>query len=155
MLLAAGTLVVSWVLQRLLARALRVMRLREGSVRAAQRLIHYVVLTLGFGLALQALGISIAMLFAAGAIFAIGVGFAMQNIAQNFVSGIILLLERWIKPGDVLEVEGRFVRVEEMGINEAIWLAFKQAGIVIAFPQLDLHLDRELIDGLGRARSTP
>jgi potassium-dependent mechanosensitive channel len=253
--LAAGTLVVSWILQRVVARGLRALNVREGSVGSARRLIHYVVVALGLGLALQTVGISLGTLFAAGAIFAIGVGFAMQNIAQNFVSGVILLLERSIKPGDVLEVEGQFVRVEEMGIratiartldeeeiiipnasivqstvknytlqssiyrlradvgvvyssdmalvrrtlervaagmpwrnmtkdplalmaefadsavvfevsiwiddpwrmrraksdlNEAIWWAFKDAGITIAFPQLDVHVDQQLLEALAR-----
>ena len=46
-------------------------------------------------------------LFAAGAVVAVGLGFAMQNILQNFVSGFILLIERSIKPSDVLEVAGK------------------------------------------------
>ncbi|NQW04924.1 MAG: mechanosensitive ion channel [Acidobacteria bacterium] len=44
----------------------------------------------------------------------------MQSIAQNFVAGIILLAERSIKPGDILKVEGRVVRVLEMGIRASI-----------------------------------
>jgi potassium efflux system protein len=254
-ILAAGTLAASWILQRIVARGLRVLNVREGSVGASRRLTHYVVVAFGLFLALQALGINLSTLFAAGAIFAIGIGFAMQNIAQNFVSGVILLLERSIKPGDVLEVEGQFVRVEEMGIratiartldeeeiiipnysivqstvknytlqssiyrlratvgvvyssdmalvrrtlervaaaapwrntskeplvlmaefaasavvfevsvwiddpwrlrrtrsdlHEAIWWAFKEAGITIAFPQLDVHVDRQVVEALGR-----
>jgi small-conductance mechanosensitive channel len=256
-LVAAGTLVASRVLQRIVERGLRALGAREGSVGAARRLVHYTVLAAGLGIALDTLGVNLATLFAAGAIFAIGIGFAMQNIAQNFVSGVILLLERSIKPGDVIEVEGRFVRVHEMGIratiartldeeeiiipnstivqstvrnytlqssiyrlratvgvvyasdmalvrrtlervasqltwrvrdkdplvlmtefgdsavvfevsvwiddpwrmrlarsqlNEAIWWAFKEAGIVIAFPQLDVHLDRQVVERLGPSR---
>jgi small-conductance mechanosensitive channel len=41
----------------------------------------------------------------------------MQNIAQSFVAGIILLAERVIKPGDVLRVEDRLVRVERLGFR--------------------------------------
>ncbi len=44
----------------------------------------------------------------------------MQNIAQNFVSGLILLVERTIKPGDVLEVEGTVVRVVQLGIRATL-----------------------------------
>jgi len=53
-------------------------------------------------------------------LFPVGLGFAMQNIAQNFVSGLILLVERAIKPGDIVEVEGRVVRVLKMGIRTTI-----------------------------------
>jgi small-conductance mechanosensitive channel len=254
-----ATFGASWVLQGAVVRVLGLRGIaREGTVAGTRRLTHYFVLAIGLGAALQALGIDLSTLFAAGAIFAIGIGFAVQNIAQNFVSGVILLVERSIKPGDVLEVEGRFVKVREMGIratigqtlddeeiiipnsvivqstvknytlrdsicrlratvgvvygsdmalvrrtlesvavrmewrsrakepvvlmtdfgdsavvfevslwiddpwtmrrskselHEAIWWAFKESGIVIAFPQLDVHVDRELLQALARGSS--
>jgi small-conductance mechanosensitive channel len=92
----------------------------EGTIQAVGRLVHYVVVFVGFGAALQTLGINLAALFAAGAVFAIGIGFAMQNIVQNFVAGVILLVERVIKPGDILRVEGDMVRVEQLGIRSTI-----------------------------------
>jgi len=63
---------------------------------------------------------ALSTLFAAGAVFAVGLGFAMQNVAQNFVSGVILMVERSIKPGDILMVEDQMVRVERMGIRSTI-----------------------------------
>ena len=66
------------------------------------------------------MGINLSALFTAGAVFAVGIGFAMQTIAQNFVAGIILLVERSIKPGDILEVDGEVVRVEELGIRACL-----------------------------------
>jgi potassium-dependent mechanosensitive channel len=83
-------------------------------------LIHYVVLVIGLSIALSTAGINLTALFAAGAVFAVGLGFAMQSIVQNFVSGIILLTERTITPGHVLEVEGVVVKVAEMGIRASI-----------------------------------
>lgn len=94
--------------------------LGEGTSGTIGGVLYYLILMAGFGVALQTMGIDLAALFAAGAIFAIGLGFAMQNIAQNFVSGVILLTERAIKPGDVLEVEGDVVKVEQMGIRATI-----------------------------------
>ena len=91
-----------------------------GNLAVAARLIYYALLMLGLGIALHTIGINMTGLFAAGAVFAVGVGFAMQNIASNFVSGVILLLEGAIKPGDVLEVEDRVVRVREMGMRAAV-----------------------------------
>ena len=64
--------------------------------------------------ALQAFGIYLSTMFAAGAVFAVGFGFAMQTIAQNFVSGVIVLVERAIKPGDVLVVIGRAPAIAEL-----------------------------------------
>ncbi|HVU00320.1 MAG TPA: mechanosensitive ion channel domain-containing protein [Polyangiaceae bacterium] len=89
----------------------------SGAVHAITRLLHYGIVLIGFSVALQTAGIDLRGLFAAGALFAVGIGFAMQNVAQNFVSGIILLVEHSIRPGDVLDIEGKQVRVVEMGVR--------------------------------------
>jgi len=91
-----------------------------GTVGTVTGLAYYVILIAGFGIALSTIGIDPSALFAAGAIFAIGIGFAMQSIAQNFVAGVILVAERTITPGDILEVEGKIVKVQEMGIRASI-----------------------------------
>lgn len=91
-----------------------------GTVGAATALIHYAVLGIGLSIAAQTAGIDLTALFAAGAVFAVGLGFAMQTIAQSFVSGIILLVERSIRPGDIIESEGEPVRVVKMGIRSTV-----------------------------------
>lgn len=91
-----------------------------GTIATASRLAHYAIVALGFAIALDTVGLNLAALFAAGALFAVALGFAMQNIAENFVSGVILLVERAIKPGDILEVEGRTVRVIHLGIRSTV-----------------------------------
>lgn len=103
----------------------------ESTLVPAQKLARYSLMSLGFVIAFHAVGIDLAALFTAGAIFAVGLGFAMQSIAQNFVSGIILLLERAIKPGDVVEVDGRFVRILEMGIRSTIARTLDEEELII------------------------
>jgi len=92
----------------------------EGTAGVVSRLLRYGVLVMGLSAGLHTVGINLSALFAAGALFAVAIGFAMQNIVANFVSGVILLAERVIKPGDILEVEGQMVRVREMGIRAAV-----------------------------------
>jgi len=120
LLIVIATIITSRVLRGAVKRAMMRRGGREGTVGTINGLIHYAVLITGFGVALETLGIDLTALFAAGAIFAIGLGFAMQSIAQNFVAGVILLTERAIKPGDVLEVEGKIVKVLDMGIRASI-----------------------------------
>lgn len=91
-----------------------------GTTELTLRVAHYSIMALAVAVGLQTVGIELAALFAAGAIFAIAVGFAMQNIAENFVSGLILMGERSIKPGDVLGVGGQVVRVVRMGIRSTV-----------------------------------
>ncbi len=59
------------------------------------------------------------------------VGFAMQNILQNFVSGVILLAERSITESDVLEVDGRVVRVVRMGTRATVARTRDEEEIII------------------------
>ena len=126
------TLVISRILEAAVVRAFRLRRAAdEGTAAVARRLVHYVVLLTGTGLGLQNLGIDLSALFAAGALFAVAIGFAMQNITQNFVSGVILLIERSIKPGDILEVEGTVVRVSRMGIRSTVSRTLNDEEIII------------------------
>lgn len=118
-------LLVAWLISTMFRGALiKAMKARgvgdtatEGLVR---RLVHYFVMAIGFAVALDTVGVSLSAVFAAGAVFAVGIGFAMQNIVQNFMSGVILLVERAIHPGDILLLEGDMVRVQEMGIRTTI-----------------------------------
>jgi small-conductance mechanosensitive channel len=126
------TFIMSRLIQKALTRALMARKVKdEGTIEVARRLLHYAVLATGFAIGLQTIGINLAALFAAGAFFAIGLGFAMQNIMQNFVSGIILLTERSITPGDVLQIEGRFVRVLKMGIRATIAKSLDEEEIIV------------------------
>lgn len=115
------TLFVSRFMRRSANRALDRRGIDDPGTRAITgRVINIVVLLIGFATALQNIGINLAALFAAGAVFAVGISFAFQNVAQNFLSGLILLFERSIKPDDVLEVEGEVVRVERLGIRSTV-----------------------------------
>lgn len=116
-------LVTFWVSRVFRAVIVRAMTRRGGRpevAAAVARLIHYVLTLLGVGVAFTAAGIDLGMLFAAGAIFAVGLGFAMQGIVENFVAGVILHSERTIRPGDVLSVDGTIVRVADIGIRSSI-----------------------------------
>lgn len=256
-----GAMIVSRLVQTDMGRTIQAPTPQaKANVRTLGRLLHYAILIVGIALALQQMHVDLTALVAVGGVLAIAIGFAMQKIVENFVSGVILLVERSIRPGDVLEVEGRVVEVITMGIrstvvrtrdgeelvvpnsilvsntvknytlrdslyrlrgkvgvaytsdmklvfevlqktadefehglknprpqvqltefgsssvdfdvcvwmqdpwqgnqaksdlNEAIWFALQQAGIVIAFPQLDLHLDAEAYAALAGRSAAP
>lgn len=126
-------LAISWVLRAGLRRALRrgSIEAAGGDLGVADRLIHYGFILVGLALALHLAGIKLGAVFAAGAVFAVGFGFAMQNIAQNFVSGIILLIERTIKPGDVLEIGTQIVKVMKMSIRATIVRTLDDEDIIV------------------------
>ncbi|MDH3214874.1 MAG: mechanosensitive ion channel [Candidatus Krumholzibacteria bacterium] len=151
------TLWASHLLQRGLRRFYAVRGIKdEATIGISSRLAHYLVLGIGFGIAIHTLGINLTALFAAGAIFAIGLGFAMQNIAQNFVSGVILLGERSIKPGDILQVEDRMVRVVSLGSRATVARSLDEEDLIIPNSTLVQSTVKNytLRDSLYRLRAT-
>jgi small-conductance mechanosensitive channel len=133
----AAIIMVSWWLSALARDGLtRVMLSRsigdEGSVGAIARLTQYALLGVGVAVGLQTLGLDLSAVLAAGAVFAVGFGLAMQHVAENFVSGVILLVERTIRPGDVLELEtGELVRVQYLGIRSTVARTLNDEEIIL------------------------
>ena len=136
LLTAVFVLLLSFWLSRLLRRAL-LRGVKEssipkrGSMAVTARLLHYTIVLVGIAIALSTLGVNLGALFAAGAVFAVAIGFAMQTISQNFVAGVILLFERSIKPGDVVEVEGRLMSIRELGIRATIARGLNEEDLII------------------------
>lgn len=116
-----ATLILSMLLRRGAYRALKARGVEDPGTHAiAKRLIHFSILAIGLGTAVTNLGFNLSAIFAAFAVLGVGIGFAFQSVAQNFISGLLLLFERSIKPGDILEVEGRVVRVEDLRIRATV-----------------------------------
>lgn len=116
-----GMFVGSRYAQAAIARALRYRGVvDEGNLGVVKKIVHYVVILIGVSSLFETVGIDLSAIFAAGTVFAVGIGFAMQSMAQNFVSGLVLLVERSIKPHDVLNIDSTIVRVQEMKIRATI-----------------------------------
>jgi small-conductance mechanosensitive channel len=94
--------------------------LPRGVPYAISTMLHYAILLLGFFVALGALGIDLTKLTILAGAFSVGIGFGLQNIINNFVSGLILLFERPIKVGDVIDVGGNVGEVSRIGIRASV-----------------------------------
>lgn len=78
------------------------------------KLTRAVLVVIGVLVALPLVGIDITVLSVFGGAVGVGIGFGLQKIASNYVSGFIILLDRSIHPGDVLTVDGRFGKVSQL-----------------------------------------
>jgi small-conductance mechanosensitive channel len=96
------------------------LHLARGVPYAISTTLHYVILFLGFFVALGALGIDLTKVTILAGAFSVGIGFGLQNVINNFVSGLILLFERPIKVGDVIEVGGNVGEVSRIGIRASV-----------------------------------
>lgn len=73
---------------------------------AVASIVRYLILTIGFVIILQTAGINLSSITVLLGALGVGIGFGLQNITNNFVSGLIILIERPIKVGDRIEVAG-------------------------------------------------
>jgi potassium-dependent mechanosensitive channel len=96
------------------------LKLARGIPYAISTILHYLVLLLGFFIALGALGIDLTKVTLLAGAFTVGIGFGLQNVINNFVSGLILLFERPIKVGDVIEAGGNVGEVSRIGIRASV-----------------------------------
>jgi len=95
---------VSRLVHRLIVSRFLTHRLTMGVRYALGRFAGYFVLLLGVFIALETVGISVGALAAFFAALGVGIGFGLQDIAKNFVSGLILLVERPIQVGDRIDI---------------------------------------------------
>jgi small-conductance mechanosensitive channel len=103
-----GAFLVSWIIQKLLMDDVFVRRKVETGVRISiGRLVHYVLVVVGFSLALLALGFEFTKLTIMVSALGVGIGFGLQSVVNNFVSGLILLFERPVRVGDYIELGGK------------------------------------------------
>lgn len=90
----------NWVVGRLLARSAIDIGIRQ----AAGSIVQYIVIAVGVMILLQTAGIDLSTVTVLAGALGVGVGFGLQTITNNFVSGLIILFERPIKVGDRVEV---------------------------------------------------
>jgi potassium efflux system protein len=98
-------------------RVLRARGTAQGVQFAVAKIVRYTVTAVGLLGAVNAMGFRLDALLAASAVLAVGIGFGLQNIAQNFISGIILLLEQPVRHGDFVRVGGTLGTVEDIGLR--------------------------------------
>jgi small-conductance mechanosensitive channel len=91
----------NWVVNHLLARS----HIEIGIRQAIGSILRYIFIVIGFLIILQTAGIDLTALNILAGAVGIGLGFGLQNIANNFISGLIILFERPIKIGDRIEVD--------------------------------------------------
>jgi potassium-dependent mechanosensitive channel len=132
-LILYGAFVLSWGLQNLLMEnVLSRGHMDTGARLSIVRLVHYALVLVGFLIALSAMGFELKNVTIIGGALGVGIGFGMQAIVNNFVSGLILLFERPIKVGDVIQLtDGQQGRVTNLGLRATTVQTFDRAEIVV------------------------
>jgi potassium-dependent mechanosensitive channel len=124
-LLFAGTIWIAFMVSRISRFILEEevyphVHLAPGIHYSISRMVHYAILLAGFLVAIALLGFNMTRLTILVGAVGVGLGFGLQNIINNFVSGIILLFERPIKVGDVVQLGDTEGVVTHIGIRASI-----------------------------------
>lgn len=105
--------------------------LERGIQESITNLTMYVVWGMGILIALHAVGFNTAALAVVLGAMGIGLGFGLQNIFSNFISGIILLFERPIQAGDDIEINGLWATVQKINVRATVVQTYDNASIII------------------------
>jgi small-conductance mechanosensitive channel len=141
-LVASAAMVAAFVvLSRLVAFFLRSRFLPELGIDPALGeslavLVRYALIAIGVFAGLNTIGIDLSTLKIVLGALGVGIGFGLQSVVNNFVSGLIILIERRIKQGDIVSVGGTDGRVTGIGMRSSV--VHTRRGLDIIVPNSDL-----------------
>jgi small-conductance mechanosensitive channel len=135
-LAVAITLYVSFALSRVVQFVLHEdvfprLELGAGLPYAVTSLLRYTIIFVGFIAALLVLGVDLDKVTILGGAFGIGIGFGLQNVVNNFVSGLIVLFERPVRIGDAVEIGNVQGEVRRLGIRSSTVRTWEGAEVIV------------------------
>lgn len=133
--------VVSWALRALLGQTFFERRQFERGVRdSISTLLHYAVVVVGVFVGVSLLGFDLTNLALIFGALGVGIGFGLQNVVNNFVSGLILLFERPIRVGDIVVLGEEWGTVQKIGLRSTVIVTFNGAELIV--PNGDLIAEK-------------
>ena len=131
LILTVSYLITSFISFLIDGGSLKALKLPKGVPAAISMVIRYFIIAFGFVLALSALGMDFSKFNLMAGALGIGIGFGLQNIVSNFISGIILVFERPILVGDTVEVNNLLGTVSNIGVRASNIRTFDGAEVVV------------------------
>ena len=111
-------IISAWLVQTLMVRALPDrLNAETGLVESVATLTRYLILAIGIIVSLGLLGLDFTSLAIIAGGLSVGIGIGLQDIVSNFVSGLVLMFEQSMRPGDVIEFDDRITQVEKISLR--------------------------------------
>lgn len=106
-------------------------RMDDGAQFVIQRVVHYILMVIGFLFAINLVGIQLTSLTVMFGLVGVGIAFGLQNITSNFISGIILLFERPISVGDYIDVGDTSGIVESIDMRSTTIITLDNITLIV------------------------
>ncbi|PLT33064.1 mechanosensitive ion channel family protein [Bacillus sp. V5-8f] len=119
------------VTQRLLNPFYKYYGVDQGMGYTINQIIYYIVMITALGISFTTVGVDLTALGAIFGVLGIGIGFGMRNITGNFVSGIIILFERPVEVGEVIQVNDKVGRVEKIRLRSTVVKTAKEGTLIV------------------------
>ena len=111
----------AWVAQETLSRAMRGRTAVDpGVAHSIVAISRYAIIAIGILLMLTVMGLDLSTLTIIGGGLSIGVGFGLQQIVANFISGLVLMFEQTLRPGDTIDINGQIGTVQKLNIRSTL-----------------------------------
>jgi small-conductance mechanosensitive channel len=107
------------------------LQLRPGAGFAIVTFTRWTMIIIGAALALASLGVDMAKVTLLASAVGVGIGFGLQNVVNNFVSGLILIVERPVGVGDLIEVGPLLGEVKRIGIRSSTVRTVQGAEVIV------------------------
>jgi small-conductance mechanosensitive channel len=124
------------IITRSMDRVLTSRGLDRGLRFAAEKMTRYAIMVIGLFVALGTIGVNMSAVMGAGAVLLVGIGFGLQKLAENFISGLLLLLERPVQKGDFIDVGGLLGTVDDIGLRAT--RVISRDGVTMIVPNANL-----------------
>ncbi len=111
--------------------SIKIIKLPKGVPAAISLVIRYLIIAFGIVLALSSLGIDLSKFNLMAGALGLGIGFGLQTVVSNFISGLILVFERPIHVGDTVEVNNLLGTVNRIGVRSSSVMTFDGAEVVV------------------------
>ncbi len=120
-----------WIIKAALFRKKRSRSIDRRNAYSLYQIIRYILWVISISIILNALGISVTVLLAGSAALLVGIGLGLQQTFNDFISGLILLIEGTTKIGDILEIDGDIVMIQKIGLRTSKGMNRDEVDIII------------------------
>ena len=125
------TKLILWLISKAIFNKTKLHNLDKGSAFSLFQIIKYLIWVIAIALMLEALGVQVTILLAGSAALLVGIGLGLQQTFNDILSGIILLFEHSVKVGDILEIDGDRVTIQEIGLRTSKGMNVRQIVVII------------------------